>query len=245
MHSTSGQIALVTGANKGIGFEIARCLGKAGLTVFLGARNVDRGQQAAAALQAQKLDVRYMELDLARPETIEASAASIAAHADRLDVLVNNAGIGGGAADGLPSVTDIGIAQRIMQTNFFGTLAVTQAMLPLLRRAPAARIVNVSSGLGSLELGGDPDWEYANFKRLGYGASKAALNTLTVQLAYELRDTGIMVNSAAPGYTATDMNGQRGDQTVEQGAAEAVRLALLGPGGPTGGFFSTSGSLPW
>lgn len=245
MQDFSEQIALVTGANKGIGFEVARCLGKAGLTVFLGARNIDLGQKAAATLRAENLDARHLELDLGRPETIEAAAAAIADHGQRLDVLVNNAGIGGGAADGLPSLADIGIAQRVMQTNFFGTLAVTQAMLPLLRKAPAARIVNVSSGLGSLGLSGDPDWEYAAFKRLGYGASKAALNMLTVQLAYELRGTAIKVNSAAPGYTATDMNGQRGDQTVEQGAAEAVRLALLPPDGPTGGFFATAGPLPW
>ena len=122
---------------------------------------------------------------------------------------------------------------------------VTQAMLPLLRVAPAARIVNLSSGLGSLTMNGDPTWDFAPVKLLGYNTSKAAVNMLTVQLAYELRDTAIKVNSANPGFTATDMNGQRGTQTLEEGAAEPVRLALLPPDGPTGGFFETSGPNPW
>jgi NAD(P)-dependent dehydrogenase (short-subunit alcohol dehydrogenase family) len=244
MNDSSKQIALVTGANKGIGFGIARRLGKAGLTILLGARNVRLGQEAAAKLQAENLDVRHIELDLVRPETIEAAAATIAADFQRLDVLVNNAGIND-AADGPPSTVDLSAVRRVMETNFFGTLAVTQAMLPLLRKATAGRIVNVSSGLGSLTLNGDPDWEFAPFKLLGYSASKAALNMLTVQLAYELRGTAITVNSAAPGYTATDLNGHRGHQTVEEGAAEAVRLALLPSDGPTGGFFQTAGPHPW
>jgi NAD(P)-dependent dehydrogenase (short-subunit alcohol dehydrogenase family) len=132
-----------------------------------------------------------------------------------------------------------------METNFFGTLAVTQAMLPLLRKATAGRVVNVSSGLGSLAWNADPNWEYAPVKLLGYNASKAAMNMLTVQLAYELRGTAIKVNSSNPGYTATDLNGHRGHQTVEEGAAETVRLALLPAAGPTGGFFETTGPDPW
>jgi NAD(P)-dependent dehydrogenase (short-subunit alcohol dehydrogenase family) len=132
-----------------------------------------------------------------------------------------------------------------METNFFGTLAVTQAMLPLLRKSAAARIVNVSSGLGSLKWNADPNWEYAQVKLLGYNASKAAMNMLTVKLAYELSGTMIKVNASNPGYTATDLNGHRGHQTVAQGAAETVRLALLPADGPTGGFFETSGPDPW
>jgi NAD(P)-dependent dehydrogenase (short-subunit alcohol dehydrogenase family) len=135
--------------------------------------------------------------------------------------------------------------RRVFDTNLFGTLAVTQAMLPLVRRAPAGRIVNVSSGLGSLTLNGDPAWEFAQVKRLGYNSSKAALNMLTVQLAYELRDTKIKVNSANPGFTATDLNGHRGYQTVEEGAMEALRLALLDENGPTGGVFNRYGVDPW
>ena len=148
-------------------------------------------------------------------------------------------------SDGPPGTVDLRAVQRVMETNFFGTLAMTQAMLPLLRTAPAARIVNVSSGLGSLTLNGDPNWEFAAFKLLGYNASKAALNMLTVQLAYELRETAIKVNSADPGFTATDLNGHQGHQTVEEGAAEPVRLALLPSDGPTGGFFETAGPRPW
>jgi len=244
MAGSSGQVALITGANKGIGFEIARRLGQAGLTVLLGARNVDLGKAAAAKLCSEKLDVRFVELDLARPETIEAVAATIGAEFQRLDVLVNNAGILD-AADGPPSAAGIDAVRGAMETNFVGALAVTQAVLPLLRNARAGRIVNVSSGLGSLTLNADPEWQFAPFKLIGYCASKAAMNMMTVQLAYELRGTAIKVNSADPGYTATDLNGNTGPQTVEEGAAESVRLALLPADGPTGGFFDSAGPEPW
>jgi NAD(P)-dependent dehydrogenase (short-subunit alcohol dehydrogenase family) len=157
---------------------------------------------------------------------------------------MNNAGIAD-PADGPPSTASLQAVRRIFDTNLFGTIAVTQAMLPLVRRAPAGRIVNVSSGLGSLTLNGDPTWEFAQVKRIGYNASKAALNMLTVQLAYELSDTRIKVNSANPGFTATDLNGHRGYQTVEEGATEALRLALLDENGPTGGLFNRNGVDPW
>ncbi|MGD0289417.1 MAG: SDR family oxidoreductase [Candidatus Binataceae bacterium] len=244
MQDSSNRIALITGANKGIGFEVARRLGMAGLTVMLGARKTGLGQAAAAKLRAENLDVRYVELDLVRPETIVATAALIATEFQRLDVLVNNAGIND-PGDGPPGAVDLSVVRRVMETNFFGTLAVTQAMLPLLRKATAGRVVNVSSGLGSLAWNADPNWEYAPVKLLGYNASKAAMNMLTVQLAYELRGTAIKVNSSNPGYTATDLNGHRGHQTVEEGAAETVRLALLPAAGPTGGFFETTGPDPW
>jgi NAD(P)-dependent dehydrogenase (short-subunit alcohol dehydrogenase family) len=230
-------IALVTGANKGIGFEVARRLGKAGLIVLLGARNPGLGQAATATLKAEALDARYIEINVVRPATIEMAASQVAAEFERLDVLVNNAGIND-PSDGPPS-------RRVMETNFLGALAVTQAMLPLLRKSSAARIVNVSSGLGSLTWNADPDWEFAPVKLTGYNASKAAMNMLTVQLAYELRGTTIKVNASNPGYTATDLNGHQGHQTVMQGAAETVRLALLPADGPTGGFFETSGPDPW
>jgi len=244
MHDSSKQIALVTGANKGIGFEVTRRLGMAGMTVLLGARNAALGEAAAARLRGEDLDVRFVELDVVRLATIDAAASKIAADFQRLDVLVNNAGIND-PADGSPGSADLAAVRRVIETNFLGAVAVTQAMLPLLRKAPAGRIVNVSSGLGSLTWNADPNWEYAPVKLLGYNASKAAMNMLTVQLAYELRGTAIKVNSADPGYTATDLNGHRGHQTVEQGAAETVRLALLPPDGPTGGFFDASGPDPW
>jgi NAD(P)-dependent dehydrogenase (short-subunit alcohol dehydrogenase family) len=242
---TGRKIALVTGANKGIGFGVSRRLGHAGLTVILGVRDIALGEAASTRLRDEGLDVRPIMLDLTRTATIEAAVAAIAADFGHLDVLVNNAGISLGRTDGPPGSADIGAVRRIIETNFLGTLAVTQAMLPLLRWAEAARIVNVSSGLGSLTLNGDPDWQFAQVKLLGYNASKAALNMLTVQLAYELRDTPIKVNSADPGFTATDLNDHRGHQTIEEGASAPVRLALLPADGPSGGFFDAAGPQPW
>ena len=171
MQNSSKRLALVTGANKGLGLEISRQLGKAGFTVFLGARNIRLGEAAAAALRDENLDVRHVELDLGRKDTIDAVVATIKACGDRLDVLVNNAAIVD-PADGPPSTVDRRVVQRVMDTNFFDTLAVTQAMLPLLRKAPAARIVNMSSGLGSLTMNGDPTWSFAAAKLLGYNTRK-------------------------------------------------------------------------
>jgi NAD(P)-dependent dehydrogenase (short-subunit alcohol dehydrogenase family) len=244
MGDMAARIALVTGANKGIGFEVARQLGKRGLTVYVGARDSGRGAAAAEKLRAEGLAARFVELDVLREETIRAAAATIEAAHGRFDVLVNNAGIAD-RGDGPPSEADLDAIRRILLTNFVGPLAVVQAMLPLLLRSPAGRIVNVSSGLGSLANCGDPARDAARLKYFGYSASKAALNMLTVQLAFELRDTPIKVNSACPGYTATDLNDHQGTQTVEEGAAEPVRLALLPADGPTGGYFSSAGPFPW
>jgi NAD(P)-dependent dehydrogenase (short-subunit alcohol dehydrogenase family) len=239
------RVALVTGANKGIGFEIARALGRAGHTVILGARNRELGRQAAAKLSDQRMDSHFVALDVDREASVEAAAAKIAGDFDHLDILVNNAGIADLTGDGLPGTVKLETVERTFRTNFFGALIVTQAMLPLLRKSSAARIVNVSSGLGSLEKSSEQNWEFTKYKYLGYSASKAALNMLTVQLAFELRATGIKVNSAEPGFTATDLNQHRGYQTVEQGAAAAVHLATLSQDGPTGGFFSSAGRVPW
>jgi NAD(P)-dependent dehydrogenase (short-subunit alcohol dehydrogenase family) len=244
MQTSIKRIALVTGANKGIGFEIARQVGKAGALVLLGARDATLGEAAAATLKAEGIHARFVPIDLGKPATIQAAAAAIDAEYGRLDVLVNNAGITD-HADGPPSKASLDAVRRIFDTNVFGALAITQTMLPLLRKSGSARIVNVSSGLGSLTHNSDPDWEFAQVKLMGYNASKAALNMLTVQLAAELKDTGIKVNSADPGFTATDLNGHRGTQTVPQGAAAAIRLALLPDDGPTGGFFSVNKSEPW
>jgi NAD(P)-dependent dehydrogenase (short-subunit alcohol dehydrogenase family) len=244
MPSSTRKIALVTGANKGIGRAIAAQLARTGMTVLLGARNPAVGEEAAAQLRKENLDVHFLPLDLVQPATIEAAAASIASRFQRLDVLVNNAAIVD-SADGPPGTANLNSVKRILDTNFLGTLAVTQAMLPLLRKAEQARIVNLSSGLGSLQMNSDPKWGFADFKLIGYCASKAALNMLTVQLAYELRDTGIKVNAVSPGYVATDMNQNQGKLTVDEGAAEPVRLALLPADGPTGGFFGDGGIYPW
>jgi NAD(P)-dependent dehydrogenase (short-subunit alcohol dehydrogenase family) len=244
MSMNTKQIALVTGANKGIGFEVARRLGMVGMTVLLGARSAELGEAAAVTLRNENLDVRFVEVDLVQAGTIAAAASLIAAEYERLDVLVNNAAIND-PGDGLPGAVELNVVRRVMETNFFGTLAVTQAMLPLLRKSAAGRIVNVSSGLGSLAWNADPNWEFAPVKLLGYNTSKAAMNMLTVHLAHELRGTAIKVNSSDPGYTATDLNHHSGHQTVAEGAAETVRLALLPSDGVTGGFFATAGPDPW
>lgn len=240
----TGRIALVTGANKGIGFEVARGLGRAGHTVLLGSRDAANGERAAETLRGEGLDARAITIDLNDEATIAAAAKRIEDEFGRLDVLVNNAGIAT-PGDGTPGEVETDVLRRTFETNFFGTHAVTRVMVPLVRRSDAGRIVNVSSGLGSLTQNGDPEWEHAGVKPLGYNASKAALNMMTVQLAWELRDTGIRVNSADPGYTATDLNGNSGTQTIEEGAAETLRLALLPDNGPTGGYFATEGPVPW
>jgi NAD(P)-dependent dehydrogenase (short-subunit alcohol dehydrogenase family) len=244
METPSQRIALVTGANKGIGFEIARQIGRTGMTVLLGARHKVAGEQAAAKLSAEGVDARFMAVDVADYASIEAAAGSITIGFGCLDILVNNAGIND-PSDGPVPTARLDAVERVLRTNFLGALAVTQAMLPLLRKSKAARIVNVSSGLGSLTQNADPSYPSAAVKVIGYSASKAALNMLTVQLAYLLRDTAIKVNSADPGYTATDLNGHRGTQTVPEGAAEAIRLALLADDGPTGTYSDNKGIVPW
>jgi len=238
------KIALVTGANKGIGLEVARQIGHTGAMVLMGARNAAAGEKAAAMLTAEGVNARFIAIDITDRASIAAAASAITSEFHRLDILVNNAGIND-PADGAPATADLDAVERVMRTNFVGTLAVTQAMLPLLHNAPAARIVNVSSGLGSLTENGNPDFSSAAAKLIGYNASKAALNMLTVQLAYLLRGTNIKVNSANPGYTATALNGFSGPQTIPEGAAETIRLALLPEDGPSGTFSENEGPVPW
>lgn len=245
MSNADRRISLVTGANKGIGLEVARQLGKAGHRILLGARDQARGREAARTLEAEGIDVRYIAIDVADTASLAAAAADIEANEGRIDVLVNNAGIALMDRDGLPGSVDLDAVRQVFDTNFFGAVAVTQALLPLIKRSASGRIVNVSSGLGSITLNNDPTWAYAAVKPLGYNASKAALNMFTVLLAAELKDSGIKVNAANPGYTATDLNGNSGHQTVPEGAAETVRLALLPDDGPTGSFSSTEGVDPW
>lgn len=236
------QIAVVTGANKGIGLQMAKGLAKAGMTVFLGARDLGRGATAAATLRSQNLDVREIEMDVTDVRTLNAAAARIESEFSHLDVLVNNAGITN-PGDGAPEKSNLDAVKAIMETNFLGVLAVTQAMLPLLKKSKSGRIVNMSSGLGSLAQNGDPNWEFYPYKLIGYNASKAAVNMLTVQLAALLKDTGILVNSADPGFTATDLNQHRGRQTVEEGATAPLRLALSIK--TSGGFYDKNGPVPW
>jgi len=237
-------VALVTGANKGIGYETARGLASQGSAVLIGARDEQRGKQAVAKLQSEGLDVQFLRLDVNDPATHKAARSFIEDNFGRLDILVNNAAV---ALDMTqkPSEVDMQTIRKTFDTNFFGVISVTQALLPLIRKSDAGRIVNVSSGLGSLTQNSDPDWDFYPVKLLAYNSSKTALNAFTVMLAHELKDTPIKVNSADPGFTATDMNDHRGYKTVEQGAAVIIQLATLPADGATGGYFDDRGVLPW
>ncbi|MDT0612674.1 SDR family oxidoreductase [Streptomyces lancefieldiae] len=239
-----GRVALVTGANKGLGREIARQLGARGVTVLLGARDAQRGKLAAEALTAEGLDAHPLLLDVTDPVVVADAAATIDERYGRLDILVNNAGITG-AFHGPPGAATAEQLREVYETNVFGVLTVTNAMLPLLRRSAAGRIVNMSSTVGSLTLNADLFAGFGDYNLVTYQSSKTALNALTLAYARELRDTPIKVNAANPGFTATDMNNHRGHQSVEQGAVTAVRLALLGPDGPTGTSQDDTGTVPW
>jgi NAD(P)-dependent dehydrogenase (short-subunit alcohol dehydrogenase family) len=237
------KVALITGANKGIGFEVARQIAKAGWTVLAAARNEELGWLAVAKLLTEGLDVHFVHIDLNDQKTVVTAAETIRNQFGKLDLLINNAAIVG-AGDGPPSKVSTETLETVFHTNFLGAIAITQAMLPLLQSVGKAQIINVSSSLGSLGLQSDPNWEYAPVKLLAYCASKAALNMFTVQLAYELHAENIAVNSINPGYTATDLNGNHGTQTVEEGAAEIVRGALADTP-VTGKFLETGGDVPW
>jgi NAD(P)-dependent dehydrogenase (short-subunit alcohol dehydrogenase family) len=246
MTSSSPRIALITGANKGIGLATARRLGAMGLRVYLGARDEQRGRAAERELRAEGLDAHALRLDVTDESSVLLAAKRIGEAEDRLDALVNNAGTG--APPGPPSRTTVGEVRRTYETNVFGVIAVTNAMLPLLRRSDSARIVNVSSLLGSLTHAADREDPSGVFPRgffpavLDYNTSKAALNALTVTYANELRDEGILVNSVSPGFVATDINCHQGHLTPEQGARLPALLATLGGDGPTAAFLGEDGS---
>jgi NAD(P)-dependent dehydrogenase (short-subunit alcohol dehydrogenase family) len=227
-------IALVTGANKGIGYETARLLRERDVEVYVGARDPGRGKAAADALGA-----RFVRLDVTDPDSISAAAKEIEA----LDILINNAGIGGGFVR--PSDATLDGVREVFETNVFGVIAVTNVFLPQLRRSAAARIVNVSSEVGSLAFAIDPQNPLWQLNSLAYPASKTALNMVTLQYAKQLWETGILVNAVTPGYCATDLNNHSGYRTAAQGAQIAVKMALLPPDGPTGTFVDDDGPVPW
>lgn len=247
-------IALITGANKGIGFETARLLGSRGMTVLAGGRDEARGREAERALRADGADARFVQLDVTDEKSVQQAAEWIDGEYGRLDILVNNAGIARGDGTGLPSQTTLATLRAVYETNVFGVVAVTNAMLPLLRRAPAARIVNVSSEVGSITSMTDPASPMALMASVPYPSSKTALNMVTAMYAKELRETPIKVNAANPGYCATDLNGKTGFRTPQQGAEVSVHLATLPEDGPTGNLWGhlwttdgdgSCGVLPW
>ena len=235
---TDSTIALVTGANKGIGATVVRRLAALGWTVLLGSRDPERGAQAARTIEG---DVVVLALDVTSDESVAAAAKEVAERYGRLDVLVNNAGITGAHVDPL----ETGPAELLAcyDTNVFGPVRMTRAFVPLLRRSAAPRIVMVSSGMGSIGITSDPQRLEHGLVTLTYSSSKTALNMITTQYAKAL--PGFRVNAVDPGFTATDLNAHRGTQTVEEGSDAIVALATTGPDGPTGGFFDRTGPIPW
>src|SRR5271154_1984113 len=246
-------VALVTGANQGIGLQIAKNLAAKNFTVLVGSRDLARGEEAAKTIEG---DARALQLDVTDQASIAAAAKRIRDELGRLDVLVNNAAISNTrprpgvsveeySKSTRPSNVSLDEVRAVWETNVFGVLAVTPAMLPLLREAPAARIVNVSSGVCSLARNADLAFPWRSIFGPVYPASKTALNAMTLPRAMELEPPGMKVNAACPGFTKTNLNNYAGTQTVEEGAREPVRLALLGPDGPTGTFSNAAGPLPW
>ena len=234
------QIALITGANKGIGFATARELGARGLTVFLGARDPGRGQEAAQALSAEKMVVRFVALDVTSQESIEVACAQVKREAGRLDILINNAGI---SVDSAAQVTLQGL-RRVYETNVFGPFAVTSAFLPLLVQGRPSIVANISSGLGSLARISNPS---ANSRPpyLSYGSSKTALNAITVYWAEELKKLGVSIFCIAPGFTRTDLSNNTGTQPPEKPARLIARLVMESDESRSGGFFDENGPVPW
>ena len=244
--ATLKKIALITGANKGLGFEMARQLGQAGVTVLLAARDSGKGEAAAAKLRQEGLDARSLRLDVTDKRDRAAASAFLEEKFGWLDILINNAGISAEAlGSGKVSTTTEDVIHATFETNFFGPVALTQALLPLLKKSDGGRIVNMSSILGSQTLHADAKSPIYDFKSLSYDASKAALNSFTIHLAHELKDTKIKVNSAHPGWVKTDMGTDAAPMEIPEGAKTGVELALLGDDGPTGGFFHLGQTLPW
>ncbi|MGY3052958.1 NAD(P)-dependent dehydrogenase (short-subunit alcohol dehydrogenase family) [Pedobacter sp. UYEF25] len=241
---------LITGANKSIGFETAKQLLQKGYYVYLGSRSVEKGKEAVKRLvDAGLTNVETIKIDVTDAESVRDARAMVGEKTEVLDVLINNSGISGGMAQSAASA-DIQLLKEVFETNFFGLISVTQTFLDLLHKAPEPRIVNVTSGLGSLAMHKDSNWPYYPVKLAAYNSSKAAVNMYTITLAYELRDLPFKVNAVDPGYTATDFNHHSGPGTVEDAAARIVKASTLDKDGLTGTFFSDdnnkeTGISPW
>ena len=245
---TTSRIALVSGANKGLGLEASRQLAEREITVLMGARDISKGLQAADRLSTMGLSVEPIHLDVTRADHIAQAKAYIDNHYGRLDILINNAGMIHPEEPLFANSSERVSLQALRDTfevNFFGQVAITQALLPLIKASTAGRIVNVSSILGSLTLHSNPSSEATEVKPLAYDASKSALNQFTIHLAAALRNTAIKVNAAHPGWVKTDLGSQRAPMNVEMGAQTAVQLATIGPDGPTGKFIHFDEEIPW
>jgi NAD(P)-dependent dehydrogenase (short-subunit alcohol dehydrogenase family) len=239
--------ALVTGANKSIGFETVKQLLDLGYYVYLGSRDLQKGTEAAARLKSDKVET--LQIDVSDTQSIESARKVLEGKINSLDVLINNAGIRGSSPQS-PSSADDKVIREVFDTNFFGTINVTKAFIGLLKNSDAPRIVNVTSGLASLTLHSDPSWKFYNYKGAAYGPSKTALNAYTIALAFELRNTAFKINAVDPGFTATDFNEHRGTGKVADAARVIVKYATLGAEGPTSKYFSNDiesedGESPW
>jgi NAD(P)-dependent dehydrogenase (short-subunit alcohol dehydrogenase family) len=248
----NGKVAFITGANRGLGLETARELGKQGIVVVLGSRDSNKGTAAAAKLRDEGITAESLGFDVTKSKDHQNAYDYFAKKYGRLDILVNNAGVlkeSQVSTTGSPPNRTSAVAPETLretfETNFFAPVALTQKLLPLIRKASAGRIVNVSSILGSITLHSDPNSPIYAFKTLAYDASKAALNSFTVHLAHELRDTKIKVNSAHPGWVRTDMGGPNATMEVSEGGKTSAQLATLADDGPSGGFFHLGQPLPW
>ncbi|HEY1254939.1 MAG TPA: SDR family oxidoreductase [Terracidiphilus sp.] len=246
----SQKIAFITGGNRGLGFQTALELKNAGVKSVIGSRDSAQGKEAVAKLRAAGADADVLQFDITKAEDARAAFDYFHSNYGRLDILVNNAGIAGGTFPGTGPAHSAGevpldLLHKVFETNFFAQVALTEALLPLLKKSAAGRIVNLSSILGSLTLQADPQSPIYNAKSFAYDASKTALNAFTIHLAWELRDTKIKVNSAHPGWVKTDMGGQDAPMELSEGGKTSAALATLPDDGPSGGFFHLGQPLPW
>jgi NAD(P)-dependent dehydrogenase (short-subunit alcohol dehydrogenase family) len=245
--ATSSKVAFITGGNRGLGLETARQLGKQGVTVVIGSRDLEKGAAVAAALKSDGIAAEAIRFDITKPADYQEAYDYFDKKYGKLDILINNAGVSreNFFAGNQTSSTSPDVVRETFETNFFGTVELTQALLPLIKKSPAGRIVNLSSILGSLALHADPQSPIYAAKVFAYDASKAALNSFTIHLAHELRDTGIKVNSAHPGWVKTDMGTDAAPMEIPDGAKTSVWLATLPADGPTGAFIHLEQPLPW
>jgi NAD(P)-dependent dehydrogenase (short-subunit alcohol dehydrogenase family) len=246
----SDKVAFITGGNRGLGLQTALELGQKGIKVVIGSRSLIHGEKAVAKMRAAGVKADVLLFDITRTASHQSAYSNFNSKFGRLDILVNNAAIAGGAFPGSgpehrAADVPLDLLHQVFETNFFSTVALTKTLLPLIKKSPAGRIVNLSSILGSLTLHSDPNSPIYNAKSFAYDASKTAINSFTVHLAYELRDTKIKVNSAHPGWVKTDMGGPQATMSIEDGAKTAVALATLPDDGPTGGFYHLGKPLPW